>query len=72
MYDAALRRAGILRVHGIEDLFAAVETLARARPLQGERLAIRPYPPELEERVDLSGRDVLLRPIRPEDEPAHR
>jgi acetyltransferase len=36
------------------------------------RLAIRPYPKELEEYVILpSGRRVLLRPIRPEDEPAH-
>ncbi|MCA9188160.1 MAG: bifunctional acetate--CoA ligase family protein/GNAT family N-acetyltransferase [Planctomycetales bacterium] len=40
VYDAALRRAGILRVESIEDLFNAVETLARARPLSGERLAI--------------------------------
>ncbi len=37
-----------------------------------ERLAIRPYPKELEERFELkSGREVLLRPIRPEDEAAH-
>ncbi|WP_139311682.1 GNAT family N-acetyltransferase, partial [Desulfovibrio sp. DV] len=36
------------------------------------RLAIRPYPRELEEKAVLrSGRAVLLRPIRPEDEPAH-
>jgi acetyltransferase len=36
------------------------------------RLAIRPYPKELEETVFLNtGRKVLLRPIRPEDEPAH-
>ena len=38
-----------------------------------DRLAIRPYPKELEETVTLpGGRTVLLRPIRPEDEPAHR
>lgn len=37
------------------------------------RLAIRPYPKELEETVFLSsGRKILLRPIRPEDEPAHQ
>ncbi|QLA17613.1 bifunctional acetate--CoA ligase family protein/GNAT family N-acetyltransferase [Desulfolutivibrio sulfoxidireducens] len=36
------------------------------------RLAIRPYPRELEECTVLkNGRKVLLRPIRPEDEPAH-
>ena len=40
VYDAAIRRAGMLRVLTTEDLFAAVETLARARPLAGERLAI--------------------------------
>ena len=40
VYDAALRRAGIVRVLDMEELFDATETLARARPLQGERLAI--------------------------------
>ena len=36
------------------------------------RLAIRPYPQELEESLTLpSGRQLLIRPIRPEDEPAH-
>jgi len=40
VYDAAIRRAGILRVFTLDELFDAVETLARARPLQGERLAI--------------------------------
>jgi acetyltransferase len=38
--DAAIRRAGMLRVFGFGELFAAVETLARAKPLRGERLAI--------------------------------
>ena len=37
-----------------------------------QRLAIRPYPRELEEPFDFQGRPFLLRPIRPEDEPAHR
>jgi acetyltransferase len=36
-----------------------------------DRLAIRPYPSELEERVMINGRGVTLRPIRPEDEPQH-
>jgi len=40
IYDAAIRRAGMLRVYSTEDLFDAVETLACARPLRGERLAI--------------------------------
>jgi acetyltransferase len=36
-----------------------------------DRLAIRPYPQELEEVFHLQHRDVLIRPIRPEDEGAH-
>ena len=40
VYDAAIRRAGMLRVHGFSELFAAVETLGRSRPLRGDRLAI--------------------------------
>ena len=40
VYDAAIRRAGMLRVTSTEDLFDAVETLARTRPLFGDRLAI--------------------------------
>ena len=37
----------------------------------GEHLAIRPYPRELEQKVDLNGLAVLLRPVRPEDAPAY-
>jgi acetyltransferase len=40
VYDAAIRRAGMLRVFEIDELFAAVETLARSRPSKGSRLAI--------------------------------
>ncbi len=40
VYDAAIRRAGMLRVHSSADLFDAVETVARARPLAGERLGV--------------------------------
>jgi acetyltransferase len=40
VYDAAIRRAGMLRVLTTEALFDAVETLARAKPLHGDRLAI--------------------------------
>lgn len=43
VYEAAFRRAGMLRVDGIEDLFDAVETLStrpERRPLAGNRLAI--------------------------------
>ncbi|MXP63386.1 bifunctional acyl-CoA synthetase/GNAT family N-acetyltransferase [Roseomonas sp. M0104] len=46
--EAALRRAGVLRVGGLEDLLSAAETLARLRPasrsgrdaLAGDRIAI--------------------------------
>jgi acetyltransferase len=38
-----------------------------------DRLAIRPYPKELERRLSLpDGSEFLLRPIRPEDAPAFR
>jgi acetyltransferase len=36
-----------------------------------DRLAIRPYPRELEECIAWEGGTLLLRPIRPEDAPAH-
>jgi len=36
------------------------------------RFSIRPYPDQLEERIVWQGRDVLLRPIRPEDGERHR
>lgn len=38
--DAALRRAGILRVRGLADLFDAAETTGRFPPLQEARLGI--------------------------------
>lgn len=45
--EAALRRAGVLRVSGLEDLFSAAETLARVkvptragRPGVGDRIAV--------------------------------
>ena len=40
VYDAAFRRAGLLRVRDIEELFAAAETLGRLKPFSGRRLAI--------------------------------
>jgi acetyltransferase len=52
----------------------ALDARVRLAPFQGrpaQRLAIRPYPKELEERCQLpDGRELLLRPILPEDEPA--
>lgn len=40
VYDAALRRAGVLRVFDLDELFAAVETLATANMPAGDRLTI--------------------------------
>ncbi len=37
-----------------------------------DRFAIRPYPKELEELVNVDGLELILRPIRPEDEPNHK
>jgi acetyltransferase len=40
VYDAAFRRAGLLRVRDLDELFDATETLGRLRPFPGERLMI--------------------------------
>ena len=40
VYDAAFRRAGLLRVRDIDELFDAAEALGRVRPFPGNRLAI--------------------------------
>ena len=40
VYDAAFRRAGMLRVYDMEELFTGVETLARSQKMKGERLAV--------------------------------
>jgi acetyltransferase len=40
VYAAAFRRAGLLRVFDLDELFAAAETLARRSTLSGGRLAI--------------------------------
>ena len=40
VYDAAFRRAGLLRVRALDELFAAAETMGRLRAFSGRRLAI--------------------------------
>lgn len=40
VYDAALRRAGVVRVDTSDQLYNALETLSRMKPMRGERLAI--------------------------------
>jgi acetyltransferase len=52
----------------------ALDARIKVAPAQGagtDRFAIRPYANELEEWIEFHGRRVLLRPIRPEDEPQH-
>jgi len=57
--------------HGVIALDARVR-LAASDVEPAARLAIRPYPSELEEQAQHGGRRLLLRPIRPEDTPLHR
>lgn len=48
----------------------ALDARIRVRPEEegdANRLALRPYPAELEETANLGGQQLLLRPIRPED-----
>ncbi|RTE64550.1 bifunctional acyl-CoA synthetase/GNAT family N-acetyltransferase [Amphritea opalescens] len=40
VYDAALRRAGVVRVKTVDQLYNALETLSRMKPMRGERLAL--------------------------------
>src|SRR5512133_204994 len=40
VFDAVVRRAGMLRVDTLESLFDAAETLAHVKPWHGERLAL--------------------------------
>jgi acetyltransferase len=85
---ALVRMAQLVSEHGeiaeidvnplLADAAGVIGLDARVRlaPYQGDpvkRLAIRPYPHELEEPWQATdGTSLLLRPIRPEDEPEHR
>src|SRR3954454_1183371 len=40
VYEAAFRRAGLLRVSDLDQMFAAAETLGRQKPFSGRRLAV--------------------------------
>ena len=56
--------------YGVVALDARIKVAAATGPAT-QRLAIRPYPKDLEETIPLGdGRTLLLRPILPEDEPA--
>jgi len=55
---------------GVIALDARVRVSAAA-PGGAAHFAIRPYPADLEETIDWQGRQLTLRPIRPEDEAQH-
>ncbi|MEN3930194.1 bifunctional acetate--CoA ligase family protein/GNAT family N-acetyltransferase [Microvirga sp. W0021] len=40
VYDAAFRRAGLLRAYDLDEVFAAAETLCHQKPFQGNRIAV--------------------------------
>jgi acetyltransferase len=56
---------------GIVALDARVR-VERAGRAGADRFAIAPYPAELAETFEWNGETIVLRPIRPEDEPQHR
>jgi len=56
---------------GVVALDARVR-LDRNKPAGAAHFAIAPYPAELAESFRWIGEDILVRPIRPEDEPQHR
>ena len=61
----------VVNADGAVALDARVRVSAQ-RPAGAANFAIRPYPVEQEERISHLGRELLLRPIRPEDELQHR
>ena len=55
--------------YGVQGINARIK-VARTEAAPDDRLAILPYPKELEETLRLpDGQSLLIRPIRPEDEP---
>jgi acetyltransferase len=55
---------------GVVALDARIKVAAGRAPA-ADHLAIRPYPKELEEKIEIKdGRTLLLRPVVPEDEPS--
>ncbi|MDN5781933.1 MAG: CoA-binding protein, partial [Luteimonas sp.] len=66
-YDAAFRRAGLLRVHALDELFAAAETLSHLGSVPGKRLAVLTNGAgtgmlALDRLVDLGGVPATLSP----------
>ena len=46
--------------------------VSAACPAGARHFAIQPYPSDLSETLEWDGRRITIRPVRPEDEPAHR
>ncbi|WP_411704203.1 bifunctional acetate--CoA ligase family protein/GNAT family N-acetyltransferase [Edaphovirga cremea] len=64
-YDAAIQRAGLLRVQDTHELFSAVETLSHMHPLRGDKLLIvsngaAPAAMSLDELVRRNGKLATL------------
>jgi acetyltransferase len=57
--------------HGVMALDARVR-LSATKPAGAANFAITPYPAELVQTLSLEGQPLVIRPIRPEDEPQHR
>ena len=53
---------------GVVAIEARIGIASAAPAAGGHRFAIRPYPKELEQPLSWQGRQLLIRPIRPEDE----
>jgi len=67
VYDAAFRRAGLVRVLDLDELFDAAETLGHVRPFAGNRLAILTNGGGIgvlavDRLIDLGGRLATLSP----------
>lgn len=70
VYDAAFRRAGLLRVSDLDELFAATETLGHVKCLSGKKLAILTNGGGIgvlavDRLMDLGEKDNLLAAIGP-------
>ncbi|MBE0365394.1 acetyltransferase [Pseudoalteromonas ulvae UL12] len=70
---ASLELNPVLAIDGQFLVLDAMMTLKKYQIKGTKRLCIRPYPKELEQIITLKdGSTALLRPIKPEDEAAHR
>ena len=57
---------------GVIALDARIKISSSTTLRADDRLAIRPYPHELEQTIEWMGKPLLLRPIRPEDSDMHQ